>query len=200
MILRFFAAIEARVARLRVRDDKVFVHYPKEADTAPFPDAPAFNLVGFWNEEVARLNQMRPFAPPALFVEVLPMAWTPMGRGVLHADATIRLHLVTATLAPQNSPYREEWERRFILARGLKQCLAGFCGKPDARGLSFSTFQPFEAVPDHNYEQIAHDIYSFRTHAIDASALFEHNSMMTPLPVTLDTGEVFSPQFGVEMV
>lgn len=200
MILRIFDAIEARVARVRRRDDNFYVHYPKSGDTAPFPDMPAFNLVGFWNENVARLAQMRPINPPALFVEFLPHSWHETGEHVKRSDIEVRLHLVYATLAQQNSDYRPEWECRFLIARALQQCLVGFGQKPDARGLSFSCFLHSGTEPDHNHEQISADIYSYRTHAVDASALYENNKCLTPHPVTLDSGEAFSPEFGEEMV
>lgn len=200
MILRLFDAIEARVARVRRRGDNFFVHYPGRDDTAPYPDDAAFSLVGFWNENVERLAQMRPLNPPALFVEFLPHSWQETGNHVKRADIEIRLHLVYATLARQNSDFRAEWNRRFLLARALLQCLVGFGQNPDARGLSFSCFLHSGSAPDHNHGQISEDIYSFRTHAVDASALFENNMRLTPLPVTLDTGEVFSPEFGAEMV
>lgn len=200
MILRVFDAIEARVARVRRQGDNFFVHYPAPGDTAPFPAEPAFSLVGFWNANVDRMAQMRPFATPALFVEFLPLPWTPTGRNAKHTDLTVRLHLVTGSLARQDSDYRREWSSRFLLGRALQQCLVGFGLKADGRGLSFSAFQHCETDVDHNFERVADDIYSFRTHAIDASALFENGSVMTPLPVTLDSGEVFSPEFGPEMV
>lgn len=188
------------MARVRRRNNNFFVHYPKPGDTGPLPAEPAFNLVGFWNENTSRLNQMRPFSPPALFVEFLPFYWNETGAHVRHADIEVRLHLVYSTLAQQNSDYRDEWARRFLIARGLHQCLVGFGQKPDARGLSFSCFLPSGTITDHNHEQISEDIYTYRTHAVDASALFENNLRLTPHPVTLDSGDVFSPEFGDQFV
>ena len=99
-------------------------------------------------------TQMRPFNPPGIFVEFLPVLWSPLSRGAVHGDMTVRLHFVTATLAQTDTPYRDEALRRFRLIRAVKLALNGFSGGADEQGRSFSQFQYSGSDTDHNHEQI----------------------------------------------
>lgn len=200
MRLRLFTDIEARLSRVRLVDGKFICHRPKCGSDAPVPGSPAINLVGLWNENVTRLTQMRPFTPPAVFVEFFPVNWSPMSRNVVHGDMTVRLHIVTATLATTDTPYRDEALARFRLIRVIKKAFAGFAGSADAEGRSFSTFQYLESLTDHNHEQITEDLEAWRTHCIDAADYVDNGYDLSSHNITLDTGDVFADQFGEEMV
>ncbi len=200
MRLRLFTDIEARLSRVRLVDGKFIYHRPKNGSDAPMPGNPAITLVGLWNENVARLTQMRPFTPPAVFVEFFPVNWSPMSRNVVHGDMTVRLHIVTATLAATDTPYRDEALARFCLIRAIKKAFAGFSGAADAEGRSFSTFQYLESLTDHNHEQITEDLEAWRTHCIDASDYVDNGYELSSHNITLDTGDVFADQFCEEMV
>ena len=83
MRLRIFTDLEARLSRVRLVDDKYIYCRPKRDPDAKLPGVPAINHVGLWNENTARLTQMRPFNPPGIFVEFLPVLWSPLSRGAV---------------------------------------------------------------------------------------------------------------------
>lgn len=200
MRLRIFTDLEARLSRVRLVDDKYIHCRPKRDPDAKLPGVPAINHVGLWNENTARLTQMRPFNPPGIFVEFLPVLWSPLSRGAVHGDMTVRLHFVTATLAQTDTPYRDEALRRFRLIRAVKLALNGFSGGADEQGRSFSQFQYSGSDTDHNHEQICEDLEEWRTHCIDCSASVDDGYILTPRNVTLDTGDIFADAFSEEMV
>lgn len=200
MRLRLFSDIEARLSRVRLVD-KEFIYCPPESATiAKLPGSPAINHVGLWNEDTTRLTQLRPFSPPGVFVEFLPVVWSQLSRGAVCCDLTVRLHIVTATLAQTDTPYRDEALSRFRLIRAIRQALVKFSGAADSEGRSFSTFQYSGSETDHNHEQISEDLEEWRTHCIDCSATVDDGYILTPHNVTLDTGDIFADAFGEEMV
>ena len=200
MRLRIFTDLEARLSRVRLVDDKYIYCRPKRDPDAKLPGVPAINHVGLWNENTARLTQMRPFNPPGIFVEFLPVLWSPLSRGAVHGDMTVRLHFVTATLAQTDTPYRDEALIRFRLIRAVKLALAKFSGGADECGRSFSQFQYSGSDTDHNHEQICEDLEEWRTHCVDCSAIVDDGYILTPRNVTLDTGDIFADAFSEEMV
>lgn len=186
MRLRLFDEIEARLSRVRFVDDKVIYYRPKRGDNGKMPGVRAINHVGLWNENTTRLTQMRPLNPPAVFVEFFPATWSQLGRNVIHADVTVRLHVVTATLAATDTPYRDEALARFRLIRAIRAAFVRFSGAADEEGRSFSAFQYLENITDHNHEQVCEDLEGWRTHCIDASAAVEHAAGMAQADVSLD--------------
>lgn len=200
MRLRLFDEIEARLSRVRLVDNKVIYYRPKRGDNGKMPGVPAINHVGLWNENTTRLTQMRPLNPPAVFVEFFPATWSQLGRNVIHADVTVRLHIVTATLAATDTPWRDEALARFRLIRAVKAAFVRFSGAVDEEGRSFSAFQYLENITDHNHEQVCEDLEGWRTHCIDASAAVDDGTVMTPTNVTFDNGDVFADQVGEEHV
>ncbi len=210
MRLRIFTDLETRLSRVRLVDGKYTYCRPKRGTSASstqslcfaenLPGVPAINHVGLWNENTARLTQSRPFAPPGIFVEFLPVVWSPLAHGAVHGDMTVRLHFVTATLAQTDTPYRHEALQRFRLIRAVKLALAGFSGGADDRGRSFSQFRYSGSDTDHNHEQICEDLEEWRTHCIDCSATVDDGYILTPRNVTLDTGDIFADAFSEEMV
>lgn len=200
MRLRIFTDLEARLSRVRLVDNKYIYCRPKRDPDASsihslcpaekLPGVPAINHVGLWNENTARLTQMRPFNPPGIFVEFLPVLWSPLSRGAVHGDMTVRLHFVTATLAQTDTPYRDEALRRFRLIRAVKLALSGFSGGADEQGRSFSQFQYSGSDTDHNHEQVCEDLEEWRTHCIDCSATVDDGCILTPRDVTLDIGGI----------
>lgn len=196
MRLRLFDDIEARLSRVRLVDNKVIYYRPKRGDNDAMPGVPAINHVGLWNENTTRLTQMRPLNPPAVFVEFLPATWSSLGRNVIHADLTVRLHIVTATLAATDTPYRDEALARFRLIRAIKAAFVRFSGAVDDEGRSFSAFQYIENLTDHNHEQVCEDLEGWHTHCIDASAAIDDGTVMTPQNVTLDVEKCSADRLG----
>lgn len=188
MRLRLFDDIEARLSRVRLVDDKVIYHRPKRGKNAPMPGTPAINHVGLWNENTTRLTQLRPFSPPAVFIEFYPITWGELGRNAVHGDMVIRLHIVTATLAQTDTPYRAEALQRFRLIRAIKAAFVNFGGAADKEGRSFSRFKYYGSSTDHNHEQICEDLEEWMTHCVDCSATIDDNYVLTPENVILEFG------------
>lgn len=186
MRLRLFTDIEARLSRVRIVDDKYIYHRPESDPNAKLPGKPAISLVGLWNENTARLTQMRPFVPPAVFIEFYPVTWGEAGRNVVHGDMIIRVHIVTATLAQTDTPYRDEALTRFRLIRAVKAAFVDFGGEADKEGRSYSRFQYYGSSTDHNHEQICEDMEEWRTHCYDTSAVVDDGYIYTPENVELD--------------
>ncbi|MGM9863308.1 MAG: hypothetical protein ACI305_03465 [Lepagella sp.] len=200
MRLRLFSDIEARLSRVRLVD-KEFIYCPPESATiAKLPGSPAINHVGLWNENTTRLTQLRPLAPPAVFIEFYPVTWGELGRNAVHGDMVIRLHIVTATLAQTDTPYREEALHRFRLIRAVKAAFVDFGGAADDRGRSYSRFRYSGSSTDHNHEQVCEDLEEWQTHCVDCSATIDNGYILTPRNVTLDLGDIFADAFGEEMV
>lgn len=189
MRLRLFDDIEARLSRVRLVDNKVIYHRPQRDPDAKMPGTPAVNHVGLWNENTTRLTQLRPFAPPAVFIEFYPVTWGELGRDAVRGDMVIRLHIVTSTLAQTDTPYRDEALQRFRLIRAIKAAFVGFAGKADKHGRSYSRFKYYGSSTDHNHEQICEDLEEWQTHCIDCSATIDNGYILTPHNVTLDMGD-----------
>lgn len=200
MRLRLFDDIEARLSCVRLVDDTVIYHRPKRGENAPIPGNPAINHVGLWNENTMRLTQMRPFSPPAVFIEFYPITWGELGRNAVHGDMVIRLHIVTATLAQTDTPYRAEALQRFRLIRAIKTAFVDFSGAADKEGRSFSRFKYYGSSTDHNHEQICEDLEEWMTHCVDCSATIDNGYILTPRNVTLDIGDILAESVGEEMV
>ncbi len=185
MRLRIFTDLEARLARVRLVDDGYAYCPQKPGSDTEMPGVPAINHVGLWNEDTARLTQTRPFSPPAVFVEFLPVAWSPLSRGAVHGDMTVRLHFVTATLAQTDTAFRNEALRRFRLIRAVKLALNDFSGGADDHGLSFSRFQYSGSDTDHDHEQVCEDLEEWRAHCVDCSATVDGVSETDPETLSL---------------
>lgn len=187
MRLRLFNDIEARLSCVRLVDGKYIYCRPKRGENTKLPGTPAINHVGLWNENTARLTQVRPFSPPGIFVEFLPVVWSQLSRGAVCTDMTVRLHIVTATLAQTDTPYRNEALQRFRLIRAVKAAFVDFSGEADRNGLSYSRFMYYGSSTDHNHEQICEDLEEWQTHCVDCSATIDNESeyVLTPRDVTL---------------
>lgn len=200
MRLRLFNALEARLSRVRLVDGKFLYARPQNGSIAELPGSPAILHVGLWNENTLRLTQSRPFQPPAVFVEFFPVTWSEAGRNAVACDQVLQLHIVTATLAQTDTPYRDEALLRFSLVRAIKAALVDFAGAADDRGRSFSRFKYYGSSTDHNHEQLCEDLEQWQTHCVDCSAAVDDGSIMTTTNVSLDTGDIFTDAFSDSMV
>lgn len=192
MRLRLFSDIETLLSRVRLVDKEFIYCPPESAPIAKLPGSPAINHIGLWNENTTRLTQLRPFAPPAVFIEFLPVSWGELGRNAVHGDMIIRLHIVTATLAQTDTPYRDEALQRFRLIRAIKAAFVDFGGIADSQGRSYSRFRYSGSSTDHNHEQVCEDLEEWTTHCVDCSATVDNGYVLTPHNVTLDLGSVFT--------
>lgn len=193
MRLRLFNDIEARLSRVRLTGSGIVYHNPKRGPDKPMPGTPAINHVGLWNGDTSRLTQSRPFVPPAVFIEFCPVSWGSLGRGAVQCDMVIRLHIVTATLAQTDTPYRDEALRRFRLIRAIKAAFADFGGPADREGRSYSRFKYHSSTTDHDHGQVCEDLEEWQTHCVDCSASGDDGFILTPADVSLET--VTAPPF-----
>lgn len=188
MRLRLFDDIEARLSHVRLVDNEIVYHRRESNADTSMPGTPAINHVGLWNENTTRLTQMRPFSPPAVFIEFYPVIWGELGRHAVQGDIVIRLHIVTATLAQTDTPYRAEALQRFRLIRAIKAAFVDFGGPADKQGRSYSRFKYYGSSTDHNHEQICEDLEEWQTHCIDCSATVDSGYILAPCGLTLDIG------------
>ena len=196
MRIRLFNDITAHLARVRMVDGiPAYVRKKDATEATEKPDAQVIKTFDMWNENVAHLTQQRPFQTPAVLVEFLPIVWQPVGKGAKRADVTIRLHVLTATLATVNSQYKEAALFPLYLIRAMEAAMRGFAGAADERGLSYSTFAHTESATDHNHEQVSEHVETWHTMCHDCSAVVMDGRIDTPHNVTLDDGEVYNPAY-----
>lgn len=188
------------MSRVRLVDGKFIYARPQSGTIVELPGSPAILHVGLWNENTLRLTQSRPFQPPAVFVEFFPVTWSEAGRNTVACDQVLQLHIVTATLAQTDTPYRDEALLRFSLIRAIKAALVDFAGAADDRGRSFSRFKYYGSSTDHNHEQLCEDLEQWQTHCVDCSAAVDDGSIITTTNVSLDTGDIFTDAFSDSMV
>ena len=195
MRLTLYDAILARLACVRTVDG--IPAYIKEQNANSGAEMPPQTIKAFdlWNEQVARLNEQRPFELPAVFVEFRPIVWGQSGRGSKYADVEVRLHILTATLATANSSYKDAALYRLHLIRAIEQAFVGFAGVTKDGTRSFGTFVHLESESDHNHGEVREDIEIWKTRCYDRS-MIGRNLIETPFKVTLDDGNVFVFVFG----
>ena len=112
----------------------------------------------------------------------------------------IRLHIITATLAAEDTKYRDSALFRFELIRNIADSLCNIGGAEDERGTSYTRFQYLESLTDHNYNQIIEDIEGFRTHCVMKQMYDEkHQWIWTKTNVSLDLGDIFADPFSDAM-
>lgn len=121
--------------------------------------------ISLWNENITDLEQENGYGFPAVFVEFDPIKWEQRGGGVKSAPVTVRLHIVTETLADPSdgSQYQTEALEHFDTIDGIVYAVSGLAGD------GFNRFQHIETIPDHNHDQIQHDVEVFTCEAKDFS-------------------------------
>lgn len=140
---------------------------------------PVFQHIDLWNENVLQLTKQRPFTVPAVFVQFDPILWNYAGQKVRQGDITLRLHIITATVATAESGgrYQHKALERFTLIDAVTQALLGFSFDDGVR--QAGTFRHAESTTDHNHEQVCDDIESWVTSCRDASGC------VMPAPATI---------------
>ena len=122
--------------------------------------------ISLWNDNTAKLEEENGFSLPAVFVEFLPFKWSQRAQGVKSATMAINLHIVTETLADPagGSDFQFEALETFDVIDSVVAAVQGLSGE------GFNKFQHVETLPDHNHEQVQHDIEGFVCEATDVSA------------------------------
>ena len=195
MRIRLFNEIAGRLGRVRIIDGLPVYLRPQEGEKEANLPPLAIKTLDLWNEQVERLKEQRPFGVPAVFVEFRPIVWGQSGNGSKYADVEVRLHILTATLATPNSPYKDAALYRLHLIRAIEQAFVGFAGVTKDGTRSFGTFVHLESESDHNHGEVREDIEIWKTRCYDRS-MIGRNLIETPFKVTLDDGNVFVFVFG----
>lgn len=150
---------------------------------------PVFQHFDMWNENILQLAKLRPFAPPALFVEFDTIRWSYNGQKVRQADIPIRLHVVTATTATAEAGgrYQDKALERFDIIDGVTQALLSFSFDDGVR--QAGTFRYAESATDHNHEEVRDDIESWVTSCRDASGCAVPESASETVRIGFRTGQ-----------
>lgn len=199
MRIRLYNDITARLARVRIVDGiPAYIKTDEAAKASKTRDTQAIKHFDLWNENIVHLTQQRPFQTPAVFVEFLPIVWRQIGKRCKKADVSIRLHIVTSSLATVNTPYKDVALLPLYLIQAIEAAMCKFAGAADEHGLSYSSFAHMESTTDHNHEQISEHIETWHTMCYDCTEAIHDGLDKTPHDVTLDLGDIFYPEFDDE--
>lgn len=114
-----------------------------------------------WNEQVDFIEEEEPFDTPAVFIEFLPMEWKTLGGSIQQADASVRLHIVTAWKGSERdgSLYRDQALQRFDLLEQVNTCLFNY-EKREEHG-DFCMFRRTGSATNHNHGELIEDLETF---------------------------------------
>lgn len=120
-----------------------------------------------WNENITDLEKENGYSFPAVFVEFEPFKWEQRGNGAKSATIRVRLHIVTETLADPSdgSQYQTDALEHLDTIDNVVDAVSGLAGE------GFNRFQHVETIPDHNHDQIQHDIEVFSCEIRDLQGL-----------------------------
>lgn len=127
--------------------DELFIFDPKE-DANLFDQA--IKHVDLWNHNVEFIEQETAWERPAVFIEFQPIKWKAIVMGVEYrADILVNLHVVT------------DWKGgdgigEFRLLEKIHEVLAGLDGS------TFSEFDIDSSLTNHDHEDIAENIETYR--------------------------------------
>nr|DAJ37833.1 MAG TPA: hypothetical protein [Caudoviricetes sp.] len=128
---------------------------------------PEIRLVGFWNEQLAMVQQTRPFVLPAVFLEFEPYEIRQLSMHAQEADITLRLHILTRAM-----DFVDNRDKRmavalqyFDLIDDVNKAMATL------RGDGFSTFMHTQSATNHNHAEIIESIECWQCRATDATAM-----------------------------
>ena len=126
-----------------------------------------FKHFDLWNQQVEFIEQETPFAVPAIFIEIKPVEWQQLGFNKQHADAIIRVHIVTPWFAQtaDYSPYEEEMLNYLDLADLVVKALDNFA--PSAG----NNFMRTNSITNHNHERYVDSVEEYKCRVSDTSAV-----------------------------
>jgi len=141
--------------------------------------------ISLWNENTVALEEQNGFATPAVFVEFAPIQWEQRAQRVKAARARINLHIVTETLADPSdgSKFQAQALETFDTIDDIVATVQGLSGE------GFNKFLHVESVPDHNHEQLQHDIEGFVFELTDTGAVRKRAAVMIEKAVRGGTAE-----------
>lgn len=123
--------------------------------------------ISLWNENTTELERENGYDFPAVFVEFSPLQWKQQMAGVKTAKARVCLHIVTKTMADPSdgSTFQNEALETFDTISEIVATVQGLSGE------GFNKFQHIETLPDHNYEEVQHNVEIFTTEVTDTGAV-----------------------------
>lgn len=125
-------------------------------------DEQLVKYVNMWNQNVDFIDEEEPWERPAVFLEILPIAWErTKTAGLLHANAQLKLHIVTdykgdyGATDVDNIP--TDSLEQFDLPEKIAKRMIGL------RGEGFCNMCLVESTTNHNHEEIVEvvDTYKF---------------------------------------
>ena len=130
---------------------------------------PVFKHFDLWNQQVEFIEQETPFAVPAIFIEFKPIEWQQLGFNKQHADALIRVHVVTPWFAQtaDYSPLESEMLDYLDLPDLVVKALDNFA---PAAG---NKFMRINSITNHNHERYVESVEEYKCHVSDISAVTE---------------------------
>ena len=125
-------------------------------------DEQLVKYVNMWNQNVDFIDEEEPWERPAVFLEILPIAWErTKTAGLLHANVQLKLHIVTdykgdyGATDVDNIP--TDSLEQFDLPEKIAKRMIGL------RGEGFCNMCLVESTTNHNHEEIVEvvDTYKF---------------------------------------
>lgn len=128
---------------------------------------PELRLVGFWNEQLAMVQQTRPFVLPAVFIEFESYEIRQQSMHVQEADITLRLHILTRAM-----DFVDSRDKRMSIALQYFDLIDDVNkAMSTLRGDGFSTFMHTQSATNHNHAEIIESIECWQCRAIDATSM-----------------------------
>lgn len=127
--------------------------------------------VDLYNSQLAYIVEEQPFYTPAVFIEFSDINYLHQLQGVMEADVSIRLHVITDSRVGR----WEDVTNVFDLLSRINVALFGL----SADGIGALTLR--NSVTDSNFDELQHNIETYITHITD-------NSILNPTEWLLSTG------------
>lgn len=129
--------------------------------------------ISLWNENTTQLEAQNGFATPAVFVEFAPIQWAQLAQRAKGARVRVNLHIVTQTLADpaDGSTFQDDALAALDTIDTIVSTVHGLSGE------GFGKFLHVETVPDHNHEQLQHDVEGFVCEVTDTSAVHPRSAI-----------------------
>jgi len=136
---------------------------------------PDVNHVSLWNHNIEELEREKTYSLPAVFIEFTPFKWQQGGQGTKKSSIQINLHIVTKTLADPDpdSPFLDEALAGFDIIEQVINSVQGNGGE------GFNRLQHVETIPDHNHDEIQHDVEAFSCEIWD----YSHKNDTSSIPL-----------------
>lgn len=115
--------------------------------------------VDVWNNQLAFVEEEKPFSTPAVFVEFAPIHWKLQTRGVLDAEVDITLHIVTDSRVGKWDDALEAFD---LIDNKIPPVLARI--RKIAPTYSIGAFTRISSDSDHDHGELQDNTEVYRVH------------------------------------